>query len=41
MDNKVYKTGEEVCKNLFWKTGNLRYYNMANAFKSLVKQNKC
>ena len=37
MDNKVYKTGEEICKNLFWKTGDLRFYSMANGFKDLSK----
>ena len=37
MGKNVYKTGEEICKNLFWKTGDLRYYNMAAGFKTLNK----
>ena len=39
MNKKVYKDGEIVCKNLFWKTGDLRYYNMANGFVELSKRN--
>ena len=37
MKNKVYRIGETVCKDLFWKTGDLRFYNMANGFKDLIK----
>ena len=36
MNNNVYRNGEEICKQLFWKTGDLRYYNMANGFKNLM-----
>ena len=37
MNNKIYNEGENICKNLFWKTGDLRFYNMANGFKEMNK----
>ncbi len=37
MKNNNYKNGEDICKKIFWKTGDLRYYNMANGFKELSR----
>ena len=38
MNKKNYRDGEKICKDLFWKTGDLRYYNMAGGFIDLYKK---
>ncbi len=35
-----YIQGEEICKSLFQKTGDIRYHNMMNGFKQLNKENE-
>lgn len=35
MNQNKYEKGEKICKELFWKTGDIRYYNMANGLKQL------
>lgn len=38
MEKNNYKKGEEICAQLFSKTGDIRYHNMMNGFKELAKE---
>ena len=34
MNNK-YEQGKKLCEEIFWKTGDIKYYNMAKGFEDL------
>ncbi len=34
-----YQNGARICQELFNKTGDIRYHNMMNGFKSLEREN--
>ena len=35
MENNNYVQGKNLCEEIFWKTGDIRFYNMAKGFESL------
>ncbi len=39
-EKNKYSQGEKICKDLFQKTGDIRYHNMMNGFKQLGKENE-
>ena len=38
MEKNKYQIGEEVCAQLFYKTGDIRYHNMMKGFEQLNKE---
>ena len=40
MENNNYIQGENLCNEIFWKTGDIRFYNMAKGFENLKNDNK-
>lgn len=40
MDKNKYSQGEKICREIFEKTGDIRYHNMMNGFKNLSKENE-
>ena len=40
MDYDKYDEGRKICEKLFWKTGDIRYYNMMKGFENLKEINK-
>lgn len=35
MEGNKYIEGQKLCEEIFWKTGDVRFYNMAKGFDSL------
>ena len=35
MENNKYEQGKKLCEEIFWKTGDVRFYNMAKGFENL------
>lgn len=40
MENNKYIEGKKLCEEIFWKTGDIRYYNMAKGFSELNAENE-
>lgn len=40
MENSQYVQGKDLCEKLFWRTGDIRFYNMAKGFENLENENK-
>lgn len=38
MENN-YQKGQKLCEEIFYKTGDIRYYNMAKGFEELANDN--
>ena len=39
MENNKYEQGKKLCEEIFWKTGDIRFYNMAKGFNELNANN--
>lgn len=39
-ENNKYLQGEKICKDLFQKTGDVRFHNMMNGFKQLERESE-
>ena len=35
MENNKYVKGKDLCEKIFWKTGDIRFFNMAVGFQKL------
>lgn len=35
MENNNYQKGQKLCEEIFWKTGDIRFFNMAKGFENL------
>lgn len=40
MENNKYIEGKNICDEIFWKTGDIRFYNMSKGFEKLESDNK-
>ncbi len=40
MENNKYQKGQKLCEEIFWKTGDVRFYNMAKGFENLNNLSK-
>lgn len=40
MENNNYIQGKNVCEEIFWKTGDIRFYNMAKGFEQFLVENQ-
>jgi len=38
MENNKFINGKNLCKEIFWKTGDIRFYNMAKGFEELENE---
>ena len=38
-NNNKYSEGKNLCEEIFWKTGDIRFYNMAKGFCELEINN--
>ena len=39
MENSNYQKGQKLCEEIFYKTGDIRYFNMAKGFEKLANEN--
>lgn len=39
MENENLKNGQKICEEIFYKTGDIRYFNMAKGFEMLNSEN--
>ena len=40
MEVNKYEQGKKLCEEIFFKTGDIRYFNMAKGFDELLEESK-